>query len=808
MRSRTLAPATLLLFACANAPPPMAPAPGPNASTDTPAVPAAPAPITATSDPTALSEDQQRRDAARAPLATSIVDAYPNWNGFFSSLVARFSPDGKRFVFGSQRDGLPEVYLGEVAHPDAAPKRVTSGPERAIWGAFAPDGKSILFLRDEKGDENQAIWRTGLDGDAPVNLTPGEKLHRSEPFFVRASPKTIFYDATRPSALGVQVFAQSLDGGAPKLVYADPGVGGLADVAPDGARGLFVRVPTQSDNHLFTLDLKAGTLRPLYPPEGKRVGLYATAFSEDGKRVFVSTDEGGESSVLLALDPATGKELARFTNEPASAAMQIAVAPKGDRLAVRSDLGNHGEVRIFDAKTLKPLRAVKVPLGDVQLGSFSSDGASFSLLISLPDQPTDVFSVNTATGDVHPLRADKRSGLDALPPIESSIETVKGFDGLTIPINRYLPKLPAPKKLPTIVIFHGGPATSYAVRWNPYARFFVSLGYAVLEPNVRGSSGFGRAYEMADNREKRADWLKDLESVNAWVKSQPWCDPDRVVVWGQSYGGYTTLMAMTRQPSLWAAGVDLYGPADMKAFLKTTDAAIRSIFVEEFGDVEKDGELLDRFSPIRGVTEIRRPLFVYAGQNDPRVPRSESDAIVKAVRSRGVPVEYMVAANEGHTVDRRETKIELLTRTARFLDGALAAPAASRPRRERRIDSAPQLPGRCPWPETATSFEGNDLPPISVAARVTPTGREPHGKPTSRRRLRGYPRGRRMRVSTERGSRAQNDQETPSSPTYGTSGGGLSAADVRYPRRRPISQPRPRVTPPASAASKYPPDGA
>jgi dipeptidyl aminopeptidase/acylaminoacyl peptidase len=176
---------------------------------------------------------------------------------------------------------------------------------------------------------------------------------------------------------------------------------------------------------------------------------------------------------------------------------------------------------------------------------------------------------------------------------------------------------------------------------------------------------------MADNRERRADWLKDLETVNAWTKSQPWCDPERVVVWGQSYGGYTTLMALTRQPKLWRAGVDLYGVTDLKQFLRTTDAGIRSVFVTEFGDLDADGPLLDEFSPIRAVDKIAAPLFVYAGKNDPRVPPSEAETIVRALRARNVPVEYMLAANEGHTVDRRETKIELLTRTARFLEDAL-----------------------------------------------------------------------------------------------------------------------------------------
>jgi dipeptidyl aminopeptidase/acylaminoacyl peptidase len=222
-----------------------------------------------------------------------------------------------------------------------------------------------------------------------------------------------------------------------------------------------------------------------------------------------------------------------------------------------------------------------------------------------------------------------------------------------------------------IVSFHGGPTSSSAVRWNPFIRFFTALGYAVVEPNVRGSSGFGIAYAMADNREKRADWLEDVAAVNAWVKARPWCDAERVVVMGGSYGGYTTLMAMTRQPTLWRAGIDLFGMSDLRTSILSASPASRSAWVAEYGDVENGAALLEKFSPMRDVDRIVRPLFVYAGANDPRVPRSESDAIVKALRARGVPVEYMVADNEGHSIDRRENKIELMTRTARFLDDAL-----------------------------------------------------------------------------------------------------------------------------------------
>jgi dipeptidyl aminopeptidase/acylaminoacyl peptidase len=676
------------LAACGDTtPPPIAPPPSPPAPVATlePSASAAPAPAPSadadSSDPTVLTDDQKQRDAALAPLVTSIVDAYPNWNGFFSTLVANYSPDGKRIVFGSQREGVPEVYLGDVAHPEAAPRAVTTGPERSIWAAFTPDGASILFLRDTKGDENHAIWRVSLDGTGLQNLTPGQTLHRGEPVVPSRKPRTMFYSGRAPSEVGLRVFSQSLEGAEPgpeRVVYTDAAVGALADVSPDGARLLVVHVRSRSDQRLAIVDVATGKEHLLFPPERavkseeKVAAIHAARFSQDARRVYVSTDDGGEASVLLSLDARTGKQVARFDNEVPTAAMHFAVPRTGSVLAVVSDLGNHGDVRMLDTNTLKPLRTAKVPLGDVQIGSFAGDGRAFSILISLPNQPADVFAVDAATGAITPLRADRRPGLDTLPPIDATIDTVRAFDGLTIPVNRYTPQnLDPARKLPTLAIFHGGPATSYAIRWNPYARVYVALGYAVIEPNVRGSSGFGRSYEMADDREKRADWLRDLESVNTWARSQPWCDPDRIVVWGQSYGGYTTLMALTRQPTLWRAGVDLYGVANMKAFLRTTDPLIRSLFVAEFGDVDKDAALLEEFSPMRDVDKIVRPLFVYAGQNDPRVPRSESDAIVRAVRGHGIPNEYMVAASEGHTVDRRETRIELLERTARFLADAM-----------------------------------------------------------------------------------------------------------------------------------------
>jgi len=289
---------------------------------------------------------------------------------------------------------------------------------------------------------------------------------------------------------------------------------------------------------------------------------------------------------------------------------------------------------------------------------------------STPTTPTDVYRVDTATGRVSPLRSEKRAALDRLPAIDTKIVEIDAFDGGKIPINVYVPKKIS-GKVPVIVSYHGGPAGSSAVRWSPTALFYLSQGYAWVEPNVRGSSGFGRAFEAADNGAKRLDAFHDIESAGKWAAAQAWADPARVVVFGGSYGGYTVLVALTRQPDLWRAGVDLFGVANLKTFMATTSGVIHQIFLLEFGDPDKDGAFLDSISPVRDADRIVDPLFVYAGANDPRVPRPESDLIVKALRSRGVPVEYMVRDDEGHSLSRRESQIEFLSRSARFLEAHL-----------------------------------------------------------------------------------------------------------------------------------------
>jgi dipeptidyl aminopeptidase/acylaminoacyl peptidase len=616
-------------------------------------------------DPTQLTDEQKARDAKLAPKAQAVVDAYSNVGG-------RLSSDKKKVFFRSNRDGVWHGWVSDVANPGAAPKKLTSGTERIASLQVAPDDKTLVYTSDQGADEDFRIYKMNVDGTGVTNLTPGAAMHRDTPFIPKLRPNVLVYSASDKKQPKGFVYLLPVAGGDEKLVYTDELPGGLEDVSPDGQRALFTRENSLSDQVLLEVDLDSGKAKRVYPPEGKVVRINSAAYGADGIRAFVATDDGQEAAYVVDINPTSRTIGGRYKEDVAPTGQIIGVEsqPKGTLVAITVDSGDRTEVRLIDSAGMKLKTTVKAPAGVYFAGRWLDDGTSFVMNASTADQPNNISLVDAA-GVVKSLRTEARPDLAKLPGLDVGTAKVDTFDAFKVPINSYLPKPRPAGKLPVIVNVHGGPAGSSKLGWNAFARFFAAQGFAFVEPNIRGSTGFGRAYEKADDREKRGDALKDLEAVNKWVKAQGWADPSKVIVMGGSYGGYMTLMALTRQPDLWRAGVDLVGIANLNTFLKSTAQQIRAVFVGEFGDLERDKDILEKWSPHKDFDKIKAPLFVYQGQNDPRVPRPEGDLIVKTLRDKKVPVEYQVAMNEGHSLDHRETKIEFLTRTARFLSDNL-----------------------------------------------------------------------------------------------------------------------------------------
>jgi dipeptidyl aminopeptidase/acylaminoacyl peptidase len=655
------------LSACASRRP-ASPAPAAAAPESPPqAAAAAPPRPEPSAEPTVRTPADLARDAELGRKAAAVIGAYQNRIAGFAGVLTH---DRRSVVFGSNRDGSPQLHLGDVAKRAAEPVALTRGPERVVEATITRDGKWILFTRDRGADENTRIYRIPVRGGEAVELTPEAGVRHSLPVLPLRRPDLMLYTSRTVASPASTVLAQPIAGGPARKVLEDPGPLFLVDAAPDGSRALVLRIRSASELTVFELDVAKGTTRRIHPPEGQKEAVAGAAYAPDGRTIFVATDRGGESSAVLALDATSGKVRATWIPTPATASLdQVLAAPRGGALAVRVNAGNRTELRLLSAATLKETVRPKLPLGSLDVGEFSPDGSSITASLSTPDKPGEPYAVDVKTGAVRILREDARPG--ASTPADVFLTETPAFDGHPIPIHGYLPRDRGERKLPVIAWFHGGPSASSAIRWSMWAQFFLSQGYAWVEPNIRGSTGFGRAWEMADNREKRGDVLKDMETVNRWIRAQPWASADRIVLFGGSYGGWVVLMGLTRQQPLWKVGVDLVGVADLATLLQSTDQVIRAVFVDEFGDVEKDRALLAEWSPLRDADRIQAPLFVYQGENDPRVRRSESDSIVKAVRRNGRPVEYMIAKDEGHSLDRRENQIEFFARTSRFLEDHL-----------------------------------------------------------------------------------------------------------------------------------------
>ncbi|MFB6243519.1 MAG: alpha/beta hydrolase family protein, partial [Halobaculum sp.] len=249
------------------------------------------------------------------------------------------------------------------------------------------------------------------------------------------------------------------------------------------------------------------------------------------------------------------------------------------------------------------------------------------------------------------------------------------FDGREIPAYWTLPAgVDETDTVPVIVDIHGGPEHQRRPWFYPTKQFFLDRGFAVLEPNVRGSSGYGAAYSHLDDVEKRLDSVRDIEQAVEWLTDQPAVDPDRVVAYGRSYGGFVVLSAITQYPDLWAGAVEFVGIADFTTFLENTGEWRRAHREAEYGSLEEDRELLEEISPIRDIDQIDCPLFVQHGANDPRVPVSEARQVIETAREQGVRVESLIFEDEGHHTTSRENLIDEFERIAAFLDDICRSP--------------------------------------------------------------------------------------------------------------------------------------
>ncbi len=548
------------------------------------------------------------------------------------------------------------VQLHQVKTPGGARRQLTFLTEPAASGSYQPNhGKFIVFAQDNGGGEYFQLYRLDPDGRSTL-LTDGKSRNTGVRW--ADSGSRIAYSSTRRNGKDSDIHVMDpADPASNRLVAEMKGGGwGVADWSADETKLLVSEMISVSESRLHLLDVKTGKLRRITPSGSGNTAWAGGKFSTDGKSVFTTTDKDSEFRRLVRLELESGKHTV-LTGKTDWDIESFELSPDGATLAYVANEDGVGVLHLMDAATGAEKPAPKLPPGVLGGLKWHSNGRDLGFNFVHANSPADAYSLDAASGELTRWTESETGGLDASTFHHPELVRVKSFDGLTVSAFVYRPdpsKFPGPR--PSIIQAHGGPESQSRPIFLGRSDYYLNeLGIALVLPNVRGSTGYGKTFLSLDNGFKREDSVKDLGAVIDWVRGQPDFDPARVAVAGGSYGGYMTLAALTHFSDRLKCGMDVVGISNFVTFLNNTHDYRRDLRRVEYGD-ERDPAMrahLEKISPTNHVDKIRVPLFVVQGMNDPRVPVTEAEQMVKALRDSGGTCWYLMAKDEGHGFQKK-----------------------------------------------------------------------------------------------------------------------------------------------------------
>jgi len=542
--------------------------------------------------------------------------------------------------------------LHAVDMPGGARRQLTFTPEPVGGGAWQPKhGRYILFAQDIGGGEFYQYYRLDPDTGRITLLTDGKSRNQGARF--TRSGSRIAYTSTRRTGADNDVYVMNpAERETDRMLCSLSGGGwGVLDWSDDETRLLLGEYISINQSRLYLLDAKTGEKELLTPDAAEPVAYSNARFARDGKSVFFTCDEGSEFQQLVQMDLKT-RERRVLTADISWNVEEFELSPDGKTLAFITNEDGVGKLYLLDVRSGKLLRAPKLPLGIPSGVTWHENGRELAFNFTSARSTTDVYSYVLKSDLVERWTESETGGLNTESFVEPELIRVKSFDGL--PVSGFFYR-PDPEKFsgkrPIIVMIHGGPESQSRPIFQARNNYYLNeLGVALLFPNVRGSDGYGKTFLTLDNAFKREDSVRDIAAFLDWIGRNPNLDAERIAVMGGSYGGYMALACMTHYSERLRCGVDVVGISNFRTFLENTQDYRRDLRRVEYGD-ERDPamrEHLEKISPLNNVEKIRKPLFVVQGQNDPRVPATEAEQMVKAIRERGGTVWYLMAKDEGH----------------------------------------------------------------------------------------------------------------------------------------------------------------
>ncbi|UJB18605.1 MULTISPECIES: S9 family peptidase [Lysobacter] len=552
-----------------------------------------------------------------------------------------------------------------VCQPLGMREQLTFYPEPVNNLTVAPaPANGFVFGKDVGGNEFWQLHYFDL-ATRQVSLLTDGKARNQNPLFSHDG-KQFAYSSTARNGRDIDVWVMDFATRKARAVVTDGGTWSAQDFSPDGKQLLVIKFVSAGESYPGLVDLDSGKLS-MFPIDGGKASISDFRFSRDGRAVYFVSDEPvdgkpQEFRTLRRHEPSTGKFEVLSANIPWDVD-QLALAEDGKHLLFVSNEDGVGKLHVLSLPQHKEIKLPALPVGVIGRADFSPDGKRIALAINTATSPSDLYVIDLASAKLARWTRSEVGGLDSTRFVTPSLiryptfDTVDGGARRTIPAFYYKPaQAPAGKKLPVVINIHGGPEGQSQPSFNATAQFLANeLGVAMLVPNVRGSSGYGRTYLSLDNAEKRENSVKDIGALLDWVGQQPELDAQRVGVYGGSYGGYMVLASLTHYSDRIRAGVDVVGISDFTTFLNNTESYRRDLRRAEYGDerVPEMKAVFDRISPLKNAGKIASPLFVAQGKNDPRVPYTEAEQIVKAVRANGQPVWFLMFNDEGHGFQKK-----------------------------------------------------------------------------------------------------------------------------------------------------------
>lgn len=580
----------------------------------------------------------------------------------------RLSPNGEYFSYLAPYEKRLNVFVQKIGADSAV--RITSETARDIAGYLWKGNNRILFLKDTGGDENFQLYGVNIDGAELKGLTVFEKVRTELIDDLKDVEGEIIVGLNKRNPQVFDPFRLNVLTGEMTQLAENPGniMGWMTD--HDGK----LRVAITSDGVNTTVlyrETEQEKFNPVLTTSFKET-MSPFLFTFDNKMLYSLSNLGRDKTALVTFDPATGKEKEVLFETQEADLEGIDYSRKDKKLLSVSWTTDLEKEHFFDAdaETMKKKLQEKLPGYQVAIGSENKAEDKFMVRTYSDKSRGAYYLYDKTSGDLTKL-ADLSPWLNENDLCDMKPITYQSRDGLTIQGYLTLPKGYEAKNLPVVINPHGGPWARDYWGFNSEVQFLANNGYAVLQMNFRGSTGFGKAFWESSFKQWGRTMQDDISDGVKWLTDQGIADPKRVAIYGGSYGGYATLAGMTLTPELYAAGVDYVGVSNMFTFMKTIPPywkPMLDMFYEMVGNPKTDSLLLAQVSPVFLVDKIQAPLFVAQGKNDPRVNIDESDQIVNALKARNIAVEYMVKDNEGHGFHNEENRFDFYRSMLAFLD--------------------------------------------------------------------------------------------------------------------------------------------